>query len=148
MSELKEFRDFFRQKYAHLGLPDTDEGLAIAARLWESEEQQREVAGPENWAKVNALLDAKETELDLSEVIKRKTRGEFAAGNGANQSEKYDAKIYLPILDEYLDAGLSADLAYLETVQRYAAEHDAGVDLQKMTAAIKKKDQRRKKQQK
>jgi len=148
MNNLNEFREFFRQKYAHLGLPDTDEGLVIAARLWLTEEQQNDAAAAENMSKMMALLDAKETELELCQVIKRKSRGEFTPGNAHNNSAIYDSDLYLPILDRFIAKGLSAELAYLQTAEQYVEQHDPAANVLKVSAAIKKKVQRAQEKQK
>jgi hypothetical protein len=144
MDDLSKFRAFFRQKYAHLGLPDTDEGLEIAARQWITEQEQGAEQAKENMARIMALLDAKAAELEQAEVIARKSTREFKPGNDANP-EKYDSSIYLPILDKFLAAGVTAEQAYLETAEHYHANHKPQADVLKLKAAIKKKDQRRQK---
>lgn len=142
MDDLEPLREFFRQKYAYLGLPDTDETLAAHARLWEAEQRSTDAQAAATMARVMALADAKQVQIDQAEVIEKKSRREFKPGNAGPQ--KYDQDLYLPKLMFLLDRGVPLEAALLETANAYLSKHP-DTDKNKLVAAMRRNYFRKKK---
>jgi predicted Zn-ribbon and HTH transcriptional regulator len=142
---LEQFREFFRQKYAHLELPDTLEGLRIAARMWEAEQEQHEEHAADNVRHILRILDDKDAELELAGRAAKNERGHFQKGNKVNSSTRYDPDIYLPEIERRIGIGMGMNQAIRQTAAAYVKKYlpDADVDL--VYSAMRKKYQRKSK---